>query len=775
MGKWLRYFWLVGACFWGNNSAFAQRVNNGLIDLRDETSERPYTLDGSYAFYWNQLLSPNELPPASAYYEYPSLWEGMVNDDTLSSFGYATYSTSILLNPNLDYILYIEDVYTAFALYFNGKLIATNGSVATSEDGFVPEWKPKFVQLHHLRDTNELVLQVANFVHSKGGALEGMEIGEYAVMKERELEIESFDLLLTGSLLMGGLFFLGLYFFGRHDRSILYFSLFCIVYSYRVIGFGYYVLHSLIDIPWAVAARLEYLSLFVAVFLFGRFVYHLYPQEAKKIIWDISSLISLVFIALTLIFPPIIYTRLVEPFFLIVLGYLLLTFVVYIRARLNRRPGSGFALASTGVVFLVFAYNIFVYFGFLSHWVAASFWGYTLFFFSQSLILSYRFAYFLNIARDDALKASQAKSDFLSTISHEIRTPLNAVVGLSHYLLQDQPGEHQLQNLTSLRYSAQHLTALINDILDYNKLESGTVTFEEQITDLKDVLNGIYLAYKPKALEKGLKLELELDEAIKNPVYVDRTRLSQVLNNLLDNAIKFTREGEVAIRLEKLDQADGRMQVKFEVSDSGIGIPKEKQSVIFERFMQASTSTTREFGGTGLGLAIIKKLLELQGTKIDLESEEGVGSTFSFVQWYKVGQAEKVKKNQKAFVDNTQRLEGKRVLLVEDNPTNVMVASKFLTHWAMEIEVAENGQEGVEKSGKGTYDIILMDLQMPIMDGYQAAREIRSTRNPVPIVALTASALLRVKEQVLMAGMNDYITKPFDPDELKRKLIKNIR
>ncbi|MBR11432.1 MAG: ATPase [Rickettsiales bacterium] len=770
----LRYCLLFVALLTGAG-AHSQVMDSALFDMRNLNWDRSYSLNGTYGFYWKELRSPENINPPEAYYQFPSLWKGILNGDTLSSEGYATYSATILLDSSINYTLYIEDVYTSFNVYFNGVEIASNGQVATSKKDFVPEWKPMFVPLRNVQDTNQLDIQIANFVHSKGGALEGIEIGEQQFMKEKELSIEAYDLILTGSLIMGGLFFLGLYFFGRHDRSILYFSLFCIVYSYRIIGFGYYVLHSLIDISWGLAARLEYISLFLAAFLFGRFVHHLYPKEAKKIIWDVSSVISLLFVFITILFPPVIYSRLVEPFFVILLGYILLTFFIYVRAKIRQRPGSGFALLSTGVVFAVFAYNILVYFGLVSEWSAASFWGYLLFFFSQSLILSYRFAYFLKNAKDDALKAAQAKSDFLSTISHEIRTPLNAVVGMSHYLLQDKPGDHQIQNLTSLRYSAQHLTALINDILDYNKLESGTVTFEEQVTDLKDAMNGVYLSYRPKAIEKGLKLTLEVDEAIKDPVYVDRTRLSQILNNLLDNAIKFTREGGVTLRLQKMEQVDGRMQVRFEVSDTGIGIPKEKQKIVFERFMQASTSTTREFGGTGLGLAIIKKLLELQGTKIKLESQEGQGSTFYFEQWLKVGKQEKVKQNQKVISEDAEKLLGKKVLLVEDNPTNVMVASKFLSHWSMEIEVAENGQIGVEKAAAGTYDIILMDLQMPVMDGYQATREIRSTHNPVPIVALTASALIRVKEQVLMAGMNDYITKPFDPQDLKRKLIKNIR
>ena len=378
----LRYCLLFVALLTGAG-AHSQVMDSALFDMRNLNWDRSYSLNGTYGFYWKELRSPENINPPEAYYQFPSLWKGILNGDTLSSEGYATYSATILLDSSINYTLYIEDVYTSFNVYFNGVEIASNGQVATSKKDFVPEWKPMFVPLRNVQDTNQLDIQIANFVHSKGGALEGIEIGEQQFMKEKELSIEAYDLILTGSLIMGGLFFLGLYFFGRHDRSILYFSLFCIVYSYRIIGFGYYVLHSLIDISWGLAARLEYISLFLAAFLFGRFVHHLYPKEAKKIIWDVSSVISLLFVFITILFPPVIYSRLVEPFFVILLGYILLTFFIYVRAKIRQRPGSGFALLSTGVVFAVFAYNILVYFGLVSEWSAASFWGYLLFFFSR--------------------------------------------------------------------------------------------------------------------------------------------------------------------------------------------------------------------------------------------------------------------------------------------------------------------------------------------------------------------------------------------------------
>ncbi len=757
-------------------NTYAEELKEAIFDLRDLRESEVIKLDGNWEFYWRELFEPGNFPTESNYYPYPELWNGgSVDGQKLNSKGFATYRCFLILPDTGSYTLFIEDTYSAFSLYFNGKLIAQNGQVADVEESYNPEWQPLFVVIPNVQEINEIVLQVANFDHAKGGALESISIGYAATMKAKEVRQISRDLFLTGSLIMGGLFFLGLYFFGRHDQALLYFSLFCIVYAYRIIGFGYYALHQIVDWSWYLTTKLEYLTLFLSTFLFGKFVQHLYPNEARRIIWDIISVICIGFIVVTILSPASIYTYTVEPFFIILLLYLILTFVIYIRAFLRERPGSQYALVSTGIVFLVFAYNILVYFGLVSSWVAASFWGYMLFFFSQSLILSFRFAYFLTNAKEQAEQASQAKTEFLSTISHEIRTPLNAVVGISHFLLEENPRQDQRENLVSLKYSAEHLTTLINDILDYNKLESGFVEFEHLDTDLSEVAKTIFSSHKPQADAKGIILKLEFDEAIKECVVADRTRLIQILNNLTDNALKFTRKGFVAIRVIKFSEEGEHLQIRFEVEDTGIGIPFDKQATIFDRFTQASSSTTREFGGTGLGLSIIKRLLELQGVQIKLHSTPGVGTKFYFDQTFKKGKP--VSEN-KPSVDAKfleDKLRGKRVLLVEDNPMNVMVAERFLSRWNMLMEVANNGFEGVNKASNNQYDIILMDLQMPEMDGYTAAKEIRGSKNTVPIVALTASALISIQEKVLMSGMNDYITKPFDPEELKKKIAKNLK
>lgn len=381
----------------------------------------------------------------------------------------------------------------------------------------------------------------------------------------------------------------------------------------------------------------------------------------------------------------------------------------------------------------------------------------------------------LNETLEEVNKLSNARMDFLSTMSHELRTPLNGVIGISNTLISQNPTEEQKENLAILQFSAENLMALINDVLDFNKLDSDKVSLEKVPFNLAAHIRKNCASVEMKSKEKMLDLRLSIAKEIENKIVLsDPTRLNQVLLNLLNNAIKFTEKGYVHLTAQMVRKDDKMMTIHFSIEDSGIGIEPEKQDHIFEVFAQAAASTNRNYGGTGLGLPIVKKVLSMFGSKILLVSEPGRGSRFHFDIDFEYRDAEASDIHQRKA--DKQKLSGLRILVAEDNAINILVLRKALEQWSIVPQVAKNGQEAVEKFQAGDYDLILMDLYMPVMDGCQATKTIRAlpdTRKAkVPIIALTANVSEDVIARVFDAGMNDYLSKPFYPDHLFEKIQK---
>ncbi len=381
--------------------------------------------------------------------------------------------------------------------------------------------------------------------------------------------------------------------------------------------------------------------------------------------------------------------------------------------------------------------------------------------------------------RERAESAEIAKKigeQFLANMSHEIRTPMNAIVGFTDVILKTPLSAEQSQYLDAIKTSGNNLLVIINDILDFSRMRSGKIPIEHRGFKLSKIVSNCVELMHPKATEKGIEIFAEVDRNIPDNLIGDATRLNQVLLNLTANAIKFTSKGEVVIRVKLLSDVDDFVSLEFAVSDTGIGIPEEKLSTIFEAFTQANNDTARRYGGTGLGLAIVKQLAEIQGGSVSVASKEGKGSCFYFKIQYKKNTGPLI---QEPNVNGHEKTMKKlNILLAEDNAMNQLLAKKVLGDWGWNVEAVENGIQAIEKIKSQDFDVVLMDIQMPEMDGYEAAKQIRETlpspKRNVPIMAMTAHVMPGEEERCYNAGMNGYISKPFDANILYDKVVSLI-
>jgi len=370
----------------------------------------------------------------------------------------------------------------------------------------------------------------------------------------------------------------------------------------------------------------------------------------------------------------------------------------------------------------------------------------------------------------EAKKAAEAglelRKTILANVSHELRTPVNAIVGMSALLSATNLNDQQREYLNTMRFSSDGLLVLIDDLLDVSRIEAGKVELEELEFSVRDNFSQLTKSMQVRAHEKGLSFSWKVDDSIQPYLIGDVHRLNQVVTNLIGNAIKFTPQGSVQLEITYIGETNDAQDIAFRVTDTGIGIAEERQSAVFLAFAQEDNSTTRKYGGTGLGLSISKRIVELMGSELVLRSEKNVGTTFSFTLHLKKGNLQAAEK--KSFKPD---LEGSRILLVEDNKVNQFLANALLDSWNARVDISEDGQDAVDRMRIESYDLVLMDLQMPIMDGFEATEHIREVLQlKVPIIGLSANALNGERERSLEKGMDEYVSKPFQPELLYEKI-----
>ena len=379
----------------------------------------------------------------------------------------------------------------------------------------------------------------------------------------------------------------------------------------------------------------------------------------------------------------------------------------------------------------------------------------------------------LKQAKDKAEEMSQAKGEFLANMSHEIRTPMNGVIGTLQLLSDTKLGPEQQEYVTTAHKSAHSLLTILNDILDLSKIEAGKLNIEFIPLDLREIVSELITLHTMTAEEKVIQLYADIDEELPQVLIGDPTRIRQILANLISNALKFTEKGHVVVRISVISSDDKNADIRMEVEDTGVGIKEEIKDKLFNEFTQADGSTTRKYGGTGLGLAIVKQLVVMMHGQFGVESIPGEGSTF----WFRAPLEISAEQTINLWPEQELEIEGNlsgHVLLVEDNPINQMVAQKMLEKIGIESTLAADGQEALNLLEQGEFDAVLMDCQMPVMDGFEATRRIReqSVLLEMPVIAMTANVMEGDREKCLEAGMNDYIGKPVVQADLKKTLAR---
>jgi len=377
-------------------------------------------------------------------------------------------------------------------------------------------------------------------------------------------------------------------------------------------------------------------------------------------------------------------------------------------------------------------------------------------------------------ARDLAEQGKKIKENFLANMSHEIRTPINGIIGITNLLDKTELTDEQREMIELLEISSNSLLGVINDILDISKIEAGKFKINRAPTDVVMICHSVVNLLRIRAKEKNLELITEFDEDLPKTIFADSLRLNQILMNLIGNAIKFTSDGSVTLKLEIVEKKGNNLRLKFSITDTGIGIPMDKIDKIFETFEQADDNTTLNFGGTGLGLSIVRNLAQLKGGELTVTSEINKGSTFSFINWYEV--LETLPEDQGRVPEKLSAFENVKILVAEDNPINKFLIVKVLKGWNIIADVVENGKEALDKLASNDYDLILMDTFMPVMNGLEATRLIREGfvegKKDIPVITFSAAVMENDKKAAIDAGADDVLSKPFELGILHQKIVQ---
>ncbi|RHX78181.1 ATP-binding protein [Leptospira yasudae] len=791
-------------------------VQAGVLDLRsgwDFSSKGHLSLDGDWLFDWSRLYSDllqEEKKNSSLsitnhsipfYANVPDAWNNYVKEGKkYPSFGYATYRMTLLLEePEETMAVKMLEAATAYNLYVNGERVLSSGEVGTSSESSRPLYRPAVSRPFRLEKKNEIVIEVSNFAHSKGGVWAKVILGKHSelvTLRERTIWL---DLFITGGLLIGVFYHLSLFSLLRRELSHLFFALIGIVAIVRIVLTGERLLYTLFPkFDFNLGYRLELLSVYIGGFILALFIRSLFPNEFnRRILYTFGfafSVLSLSVLATDLA----VYSKTLPIFSLFVFLECIYIVYVLIRAIANRRVGAWIGLMICILLFLIII-NDLLYANMVINTSYFISYGISIFFVAQAFIISKQFAISfylsqklsadLQTSNDRLISLDKLKDEFLATTSHELRTPLQGIIGIADSLKRGAAGEltpfveRQLKMIVA---SGQRLANLVNDIQDFSKLKHSDLNLRRIPVDIKQAADFTLELNRVNVDLSKIQLLNEIEKDFP-PLLADEDRLQQILQNLIGNAIKFTESGRISVSAKIVNDR----YAEISVTDTGIGIPLDQQERIFEFFERINAGDSGNAGGTGLGLTISRALVSLHDGEIKVESLPGAGSRFYFTIPLAIeNEHSKESKKQSRLTKSVSSTSAEdpvqyltstrngadskiRILAVDDEPVNLEVIQNYLSLANMECLVVKSGSKALEiLKHDSDFGAVILDVMMPRLSGLEVAKEIRKTFDSFELPILMLSAKNRDSDLIsaLNAGANDYLVKPFDFEQLMSRI-----
>jgi two-component system, sensor histidine kinase ChiS len=775
---------VAGAGCTGGSGKKQPLALKGCIDLShwDFENDGPAELTGEWEFHWEELLDSKmidnrkEIHPAR-FIRLPGIWNNQVFEGKkLPGRGYATYRLRVQFGKGIKsdgrpvMALMVRDMGTAYALFINGEKKAHGGRVASGPERSVPGYWPSIADFVPGDNETDIILHLSNYHHRKGGAWEKIILGsERSIHEIREKKL-ILDFFLIGAIFLIGCYHMVLFTMRKKEISHLYFGLICAIISVRILVTGeFYLVRMFPELPWAYVHMLEYLTVFACIPLFFMFLQSLFPAEFNKKVLRVYQSIGIVFSGIVIIATSWIYTH-IMPYFHVV-SFLICGYGMYalIVALARKRDGAIPFMIGFAVLFVSVS-NDFLYNNRIIYTGYAVPYGLLLFIFSQAFLLSRRFTRsFIEVETMSKelegknirlLNLDKLKDEFLAAVSHELRTPLHGIIGITQSMIEYSDtvmSDESRHNLGLIAVSGKRLAYLIEDISDFARLKSRDIVLSRNPVDLKTIADIVIALSRPLIGNRKIAF---LNEISPNapPVFADENRVHQILHNLVGNAVKFTEDGRIAVSAEVVRDDAGEDWVRVSVSDTGIGIPEERQEIIFEQYRQADDSIQRQYGGAGIGLSVARELVDLHGGTLDVRSLPGEGSVFSFtlpVCGDGSVETRRGKESQVLFLppihadtagqdikppDGVRAGTGGHLLIVDDDIINLHVITNFLSSEKYSVVAVTGGIEAMNLITQRPFDLLLLDIMMPKVSGYEICAELRKRYSlyELPIIFLTA-------------------------------------